>query len=183
MILVGDIAFHMVEKLLRCRPNEDVVISSPGGDIEAARALYDLIHLTGRRTVAVGTCASCAFDIWLAGVERYATPNCAFLLHGGRYSAAGSKTSRALIAAQTDIADWEALIFRRLASLAPEVDWPKLGEEGGTFFNLDTLRLMAPGVVTEVISEQTFKSSKSRVKIFQAGRDAAGGVEAEEGKK
>lgn len=58
-------------------------LNSPGGEVEEALALYDLIRTTEKPTVvALGLAASAASMIILqAGDERLATPHTRFMLH------------------------------------------------------------------------------------------------------
>jgi len=60
-----------------------VYINSPGGDVEASYALYELLKLTGRKiyTYAINEVFSCAVVIYLAGAERYATNYSHFMIH------------------------------------------------------------------------------------------------------
>lgn len=60
-----------------------VYVNSPGGDVEAGYALYEILKLTGRKiyTYAINEVFSCAVVIYLAGDERYATNRSNFMIH------------------------------------------------------------------------------------------------------
>lgn len=62
-----------------------IMIDSLGGDLYAARSLFDLMHSLPLEfvTINVGNCFSAAFYIFMAGEWRYTMPNGAFLIHDG----------------------------------------------------------------------------------------------------
>jgi len=63
----------------------EVIIDSPGGHLQEAQKIYSLLRGCGSHitTRAVGTCASAATIILLAGDWREATATSRFLLHEG----------------------------------------------------------------------------------------------------
>ena len=60
-----------------------VYINSPGGDVEAGYAIYEILKSSCRKviTYAVNEVFSCAVVIYLAGDERYATNYSHFMIH------------------------------------------------------------------------------------------------------
>lgn len=68
-----------------------VLIYSLGGDLYAARSLFDLMHSLPLEfiTINVGNCFSAAFYIFMAGDCRYTMPNGAFLIHDGTVTSDG----------------------------------------------------------------------------------------------
>lgn len=60
-------------------------IYSPGGNLEVARALIEMIRIskTPVYTYAIGTCASAASMLFLSGKKKFATKNVSFLFHQG----------------------------------------------------------------------------------------------------
>lgn len=64
-------------------PDIVVYINSPGGEIDASYAMYDILRLSGKHiiTFAVNEIFSCAIVIYLAGDERFATNYSNFMVH------------------------------------------------------------------------------------------------------
>lgn len=62
-----------------------IIIVSPGGGLEIAKVLCEIIRLsrTPVYTIAIGITASAASMIYLAGHKRFATNNAYFLFHRG----------------------------------------------------------------------------------------------------
>jgi ATP-dependent protease ClpP protease subunit len=60
-----------------------MIISSHGGDLNAAFAFYDFVRLSKLNlvTIATGDVQSFAVMLFLAGKERYASRNASFLIH------------------------------------------------------------------------------------------------------
>ncbi|MBR2695736.1 ATP-dependent Clp protease proteolytic subunit [Candidatus Saccharibacteria bacterium] len=91
-LLVTDIVHHIIQYN---RDDENIptenrkpiklYVNSPGGDIYEGFALVDAIQLskTPIYTYNVGTCASMAFLIYIAGHKRFTLPRAMFLLHDG----------------------------------------------------------------------------------------------------
>ncbi len=71
-----------------------VTIYSPGGDPQAAMALYDWLQAHNADTVALGEISSAAVTVFLAGEHRTAFPNSVFLIHPGSVFMHGDYTDR-----------------------------------------------------------------------------------------
>jgi ATP-dependent Clp protease protease subunit len=58
-------------------------INSPGGDIDAGYAIYELLRLSGKKiiTYAINQVYSCAVLVYLAGDYRFANNHSMFLIH------------------------------------------------------------------------------------------------------
>ena len=63
----------------------EILISSGGGEVYGAYAIYDSINSCKNKTLTIGTgaVASAAGLLLVCGDERYATPNCRFMAHEG----------------------------------------------------------------------------------------------------
>ena len=62
-----------------------IMISSEGGEVFGAYAIYDSIRSCKNKTITIGTgaVASAAGLLLVCGDQRYATPNCQFMAHEG----------------------------------------------------------------------------------------------------
>lgn len=69
-----------------------VHINSPGGDVDAGFAIYDILKGTGKKitTMIEGQCYSIATVIFLSGSVRLATENSEFLIHLPMSGASGN---------------------------------------------------------------------------------------------
>lgn len=85
---------------IKKRKEITIIINSIGGDSFAANSLINAIQLskTRVRTVGIGTVASAAFYIFLAGDTRYSFGDTAFLMHEGEIivSNTNSKTKQTM---------------------------------------------------------------------------------------
>lgn len=77
---------HVLKEILAKKDDKKVItlyINSPGGDVDAGYAIYDILRLSGRKiiTYAVSEVFSCAIILYLAGDERYASNYSNFMVH------------------------------------------------------------------------------------------------------
>jgi ATP-dependent Clp protease protease subunit len=78
---------HVLQEIIKQKESKDedlrVYLNSPGGDVQAGYAIYELLKLSGRKviTYAINEVFSCAVAIYLAGEERYATNYSQFMIH------------------------------------------------------------------------------------------------------
>lgn len=77
---------QLLTSLLQADPDDPEIIvhiNSPGGEIDVAYAMYDILRLSGKYivTFAVNEIFSCAVIIYLAGDERFATNYSNFMIH------------------------------------------------------------------------------------------------------
>lgn len=64
-----------------------LIINSPGGSIDAGRAVIDAMQWCKKSvyTLAIGGCYSMAFQILLYGKKRFSTPYSTFMYHDTKY--------------------------------------------------------------------------------------------------
>src|ERR1700676_949090 len=84
------IALDLIEKKIII-----LLVNSEGGDAMSALGLIDLIQNIESPvyTVCIGATYSCASDLLIAGVKRYATSSSTIMIHQARTSLDDAKTS------------------------------------------------------------------------------------------
>jgi len=90
-IIVGDVNEEMHRdffEVLNTLSSVTIALATPGGDVETALGIYDLIRRHGKvQIIANGLCASAGTLILQAAAHRAATPSSQFLVHFGSESA------------------------------------------------------------------------------------------------
>lgn len=94
--LVSDLSRFLLDTCLEPEREIELFITSPGGDIDCAFAVYDTIRTIPNKvtTIASGQASSAATVVFLAGDNRLIMPNALIRLHtpgffsdsGGRFS-------------------------------------------------------------------------------------------------
>jgi hypothetical protein len=75
---------ELVEKVRALPPSSTVVIRSPGGEVEAAMELAEVLHAHDVTVIATDLCfSSCAVYLLAAGARRIVAPNTLLGFHGG----------------------------------------------------------------------------------------------------
>jgi len=99
-----------------------ILINSPGGDMETAFSMHDYLRALGRTitTECVGTCASAATIVFLAGDKRIA--NCPIVIHNPWTTTQGNAEQI------RDVADWIAECEKRMEKFYSE----KTGQDAKT---------------------------------------------------
>lgn len=89
--MLGTLAQQIMEAALK-KEHATVVISTYGGEVYPALAMYDLIrhHPYGSTTIAIGACMSAGMIILQAGDKRAMTKNAHLMTHYGE-TGAGSE--------------------------------------------------------------------------------------------
>lgn len=115
LILSGDITHEVLSGVISMaiQPciaegmKTELIISSDGGDVSPAIAMYDSVTLLGDRknlkTIGIGMVASSAVIAFLSGGEREITPNAQIYLHRISANLSGTYTS-------SDITDKQNMI-------------------------------------------------------------------------
>jgi ATP-dependent Clp protease, protease subunit len=86
---IEDTSVKDVVSILLKEQKKDIIlaINSPGGSIDAGRAVIDAIQWCRKSvyTLAIGGCYSMAFQILLYGKKRFSTPFSTFMYHDTKY--------------------------------------------------------------------------------------------------
>jgi ATP-dependent Clp protease protease subunit len=97
----------LVSKSNRRDDNLFIYINSPGGDVDAGYAIYELLRLSGKRVVtyAVNQVYSCAVLLYLAGDYRFANNHSTFMIHEPYHELPNEMMTRKVYKANMDELD------------------------------------------------------------------------------
>jgi ATP-dependent protease ClpP protease subunit len=119
--LIGEITLEMTERILRethsdSRPQK-MYLSTPGGDVGCALAIYDALRQHGHVTViATGNVSSAGVIVLLGGTERKATPHARFLFHELSLEGESTPYEQAELLASTELV---AQLYSERMTLTP----------------------------------------------------------------
>ena len=118
-------------------------ISSRGGATNIAAALYDYIITYEKpiHTIALGTVASAAITLLLAGEKRFSMPSTTFMIHHATWAGGDYKYTRESLASQakinTDLDNRYLDLICARSKISKENLLELLAKEGDWYFNAE----------------------------------------------
>lgn len=147
-IIIGDVGEEMHTHFFEVLTQLDapvIYFASPGGDVETALAIFDLLKKSKATVIVNGLCASAGTLIIQGAAKRIATPSSQFLVHFGSESA----ESEAERKHNKNVEKYWIHLFqtRTKASMRKVRKW----HAGETFFN--ATQALKEGLIDEVFHE------------------------------
>lgn len=145
-----------IHHFYRDNPTEEIalLITSTGGDLQAAFAFYDLVTALNLNltTVALGETDSAAIVVFVAGKKRLVSPHTTMFFHQASRSYNGNVSARLIRAAGQEVGDLE----RWSCKVVSSVSGGKVDLETISSWRKDERHITAEGMLSYGIAHELF---------------------------